>query len=231
MYCIKCGVKLADTESQCPLCQTTVYHPDISREEGKKLYPSQKYPAEPARSYWLQGLLIGAFLLPMLIVFLCDWQYSHNITWAGYVIGALLVGYVILILPTWFKKPNPVIFVPCGFVAAGLYLLYINQVTGGDWFLSFAFPVVGGMALIVTTVVTIEWYVKGGRLFLYGGALMILGGFMLLVEYLMTITFANVNFTGWSLYPLVSLVLLGGVLIFLGINAAAREMMERKFFF
>ena len=40
MYCVKCGVKLADSEKQCPLCQTLVFHPDITREEGEKLYPA-----------------------------------------------------------------------------------------------------------------------------------------------------------------------------------------------
>ena len=29
MYCIQCGVKLADSQSACPLCGTVVFHPDI----------------------------------------------------------------------------------------------------------------------------------------------------------------------------------------------------------
>ena len=39
MYCVRCGVKLADTEEKCPLCGTTVYHPDIRREE---VFPLEK---------------------------------------------------------------------------------------------------------------------------------------------------------------------------------------------
>jgi hypothetical protein len=38
-------------------------------------------------------------------------------------------------------------------------------------------------------------------------------------------------FSGWSVYTLIVLVLLGGTLIFLGINKTARERMERRFFF
>ena len=34
-------------------------------------------------------------------------------------------------LPLWFRRPNPVIFVPVDFAAIGLYLLYINFATGG----------------------------------------------------------------------------------------------------
>ena len=39
------------------------------------------------------------------------------------VAGALVVSYVVLALPVWFRRPNPVIFVPCDFAAAALYLL------------------------------------------------------------------------------------------------------------
>lgn len=230
MYCVKCGVKLADTEKVCPLCKTKVYHPDILQGEGNPLYPENVYPEEKGSGYWLQALLSIAFVLPMVIVFLCDMQFGGGLDWSGYVIGALLMGYVIAVLPSWFKNPNPVIFVPCSFLAVGLYLLYVNLAVEGNWFMSFAFPVVGVIALIVTTVVVISRYVKGGKLFLYGGASIALGGFMLLMEYLMSITFAKVYFVGWCWYPLVSLVLLGGFLIFLGICTPARETMERKFF-
>lgn len=227
---MKCGVKLADTEKVCPLCKTKVYHPDILQGEGNPLYPENVYPEEKGSGYWLQALLSIAFVLPMVIVFLCDMQFGGGLDWSGYVIGALIMGYVIAVLPSWFKNPNPVIFVPCSFLAVGLYLLYVNLAVEGNWFMSFAFPVVGVIALIVTTVVVISRYVKGGKLFLYGGASIALGGFMLLMEYLMSITFAKVYFVGWCWYPLVFLVLLGGFLIFLGICTPARETMERKFF-
>ena len=31
MYCIKCGVELADSEKKCPLCGTVVFNPELSR--------------------------------------------------------------------------------------------------------------------------------------------------------------------------------------------------------
>lgn len=230
MYCIKCGVKLADTEQQCPLCRTKVYHPDMEQVKGESLYPEKRYPASKPRSFGVPVLISVAFLLPILIVLLCDLRFSPSITWSGYVVGALFVAYVSFALPTWFVKPNPVIFVPCSFVAAGLYLLYINLATGGHWFMTFAFPVVGGVALIVCAVVTLLWYVRGGRYYIFGGASIALAGFVILIEYLLSITFENIAFVGWSFYASITLLLLGGVLIFFGISASAREMMERKFF-
>ena len=95
--------------------------------------------------------------------------------------------------------------------------------------MTFAFPVVGGICLITCTVVTLMRYIHRGKLYIFGGAFMVLGIFMLLIEYLLSITFA-LNFIGWSIYPLVVLLLFGGMLIFLEMNSNVREKIERKFF-
>ena len=59
---------------------------------------------------------------------------------------------------------------------------------------------------------------------------MALGAFLPLMELLMVITFRLPGFIGWSLYPLVALMLLGGALIFLAICRPARESAQRKLF-
>ncbi|MBQ2934052.1 MAG: hypothetical protein IJE02_05535 [Clostridia bacterium] len=230
MYCINCGVKLADTEKKCPLCNTVVYHPDIKQSPSRPLYPENKMPLNASNPKILNGVIIILFFIPMLVCFLSDIQFNKQLDWFGFVAGALLVAYVAFALPLWFKKPNPVIFVPCAFIAAALYVLYINLETGGKWFLSFAFPVIGGVCLIICTVITLFKYLQKGKLYILGGAFIALGAFMLLVEFLMVITF-KIGFIGWSVYPLVVLVLIGAALIYLAINASAREMMERKLFF
>lgn len=37
MYCIKCGVKLADSEKKCPLCNTIVCHPEFEPNPDRAL--------------------------------------------------------------------------------------------------------------------------------------------------------------------------------------------------
>jgi hypothetical protein len=171
-----------------------------------------------------------AYLIAIGVSLACDLQIGGGLTWAGYVIGGLLVSYVAIILPLWFKNPNPVIFVPCDFAAVGLYLLYINLATGGKWFLSFAFPVTGFIGLLVTAVVVLRRYIHRGRLYVFGGAIMALAAFMPLLEFLLSITFPAVGFIGWYLYPLIALGLLGAMLLFLAICRPARHTMARKFF-
>jgi hypothetical protein len=230
MYCVNCGVKLADTEKSCPLCGTAVYHPDFQQPEAKPLYPENRFPAPQARSRGGQIILTAMFLLPLLICLQCDLLIKGCVTWSGYVMGALMFGYVILVLPQWFRRRNPVVFCPIDFAAAGLYLWYICFATEGKWFWSFALPVVGVLGLLSTAVAALLRYVPRGLLFTLGGAFGVLGAFMPLMEVLLCLTFSPIHFLGWSLYPMTALVILGGTLIFLAINRRAREKMARKFF-
>lgn len=230
MYCVKCGVELADSENKCPLCNTEVYHPVVKQINKKPLYPSGILPRKPSIPRNLNGALVVLFLVPMIVCFIADLQINGEINWFGFVCGALLLSYISLALPLWFLKPNPVVFTPCSIVATILYLFYINLAVEGTWFFSFAFPVVGGVGIIVCAVVSLLRYLKRGRLYIFGGAFILLGVFVLLIEYLMTITF-TINFIGWSIYPLIVMVALGGLLIFFSINNQAREIMERKLFF
>ena len=230
MYCIQCGVKLADTEKRCPLCGTVPFHPDIPREQGTPLYTPDRYPRQQVSRKGVLGVVTILLMIPMLITLICDLGINARITWSGYVIGALGLGYVAAVLPLWFRRPNPAIFVPCDFLAVGAYVLYIDLSLKGGWFLGFAFPVIGYLGLLVSTVVILIRYTRRGALYIYGGALMALGAFLPLMELLMVITFRLPGFIGWSLYPLVALVLLGGALIFLAICRPARESAQRKLF-
>ena len=230
MYCIKCGVELADTEKKCPLCDTVVYHPEVKQGNSVPLYPKNNFPRPKPNSKVLCGALLILFLIPIFITIFADKQRDGVLNWSGYAIGALTLGYVFFALPLWFRKPNPVIFVACDFVASIVYLLYINLATGGKWFLSFAFPIMGGIALITTTVITLVYYLRRGRLYIFGGAFMALGALMPLIEFLLGITFGLISI-GWCVYPFVVLFFLGGMLIYLAINESAREAMERKLFF
>ncbi len=230
MYCINCGVKLSDTEKSCPLCGTVPYHPDLVRTEADSLYPKNKYPkTKKVSRMGIMAAITVVAIIPIVITLLCDLQLNSAVTWSAYVIGAILVGYVSFVLPFWFKKPNPIIFTALFFVTSGIYVLFINLINHGDWFLSFAFPTAGIIGLIITALVALTHYLKRGRLFIYGGAFIAVGCYMPLMELFLSITF-DFNFIWWSLYPLIPLVLIGLTLIFFGVSPAAREGVERRFF-
>ena len=169
MYCVKCGVALADTENKCPLCGTSVYHPDIVREKAEPTYPAYVKGREKMRPQGVLFILTILCLMPIAITLFCDLYFGNGLTWAGYPVGGIILFYSIFILPSWFYRPNPVIFCPISFGVLGAFLLYVNFQTEGDWFLTFAFPILVFVALLVCTVVTLLRYTRRGRLYIAGG--------------------------------------------------------------
>ena len=167
---------------------------------------------------------LGAFL-PLII----DLRLGGGVSWSGYVLGGIALVYIAMILPFWFKRPNPVIFVPCTFAAIALYLLLISLTTNGGWFLSFGFPVTAIAGVIVTAVVALCKYVRAGYFFISGGAVIAVGGYTVLIEMFLWITF-KVRFVFWSLYPLICYVAIGVLLIVIGACKPMREALRRKFF-
>lgn len=229
MYCIRCGVRLADTEQACPLCGTRCCHPDIPPVTAAPLYPPRSHPQAHVNPLGVMSALTLLLLLPVALCLLCDLRFHRAVTWSGYAVGGILLFYELFLLPGWFRKPNPVIFVPCAFAAILLYLLYIDLCTGGGWFLGFAFPLVGGLGVIVTALTALLKYLRRGKLYIFGSGSIALGSYLLPLEYLAARTF-GASFSGWSLYPFTALVLLGAYLFFLAICRPARESMSRKFF-
>lgn len=230
MYCANCGVKLADTEKRCPLCGTEAYHPDIERPEVAPLYPQDFVPKRELSKATIHIIILTLFLIPILVTLYSDFYVTRTITWSAYVIFSLLIVYVIFILPFWFKKPSPAVFVPIDFLVIELFLHYVNYVTGGDWFLSFAFPVVTYLGLIVTATCVLIYYLKKGHLYVIGGFFVALGLFMDIIELFIMITF-KLDFDGWSLYPMIPLVLIGLGMIAIATSRSARAMLARKLHF
>ena len=231
MYCIKCGVELAESEDVCPLCATRVYHPDIERPKAAPLFPNNPPEAHYTVTKW-GGLFIitSIFLLGLVMPLICDLSINGSVTWSGIVMAAILLTYVIMVLPFWFKSPNPVIFVPIDFAACELFLLYLNFYTEGDWFMPFALPTVGVCCLISTAVVTLCRYLRRGYLYIFGGATILSGFAVLLTEWLMNVTFGLHNKLVWSIYPFAAAVLIGLLLIIIAVSPKLRTSLQKKFF-
>lgn len=231
MYCVNCGVKLAEGERVCPLCQTEVYHPILGENSGERSYPTERIPPNRVSSWGSLFIITLLFVLPLIITPLSDIHVSDRMSWSWYVVLGTLLGYVIFILPMWFTHPNPVIFIPVDFAGAALYLLFIDFYTEGSrWFLPLAFPLTLGLAAIVCTAVTLLKYVKRGKLYIFGGSTIALALLLAMTELLIVDFFDSVSFVGWSLYPFLVLTLLGIALILIAIIRPLRESLEKKFF-
>ncbi len=229
MYCVKCGVELGRSEEKCPLCGTPVYYPD--REEIEPTYPKFEKSTDEISTRGVYFIITCLFFIAGVITIFCDMGIGPGITFSGYAVLGITLFYVLFILPGWFRRPSPAVFVPADFTAVGLYLFYVSLKTEGDWFLPFALPIVGGAALIFTAFAALLYYLKRGKLYIFGGTSIALGLFMPLIEYLIHVNFHithRVPFA-WSVYPAIALTLIGIMLIVVAIVKPFKDSL-RKFF-
>ncbi|MBQ2734589.1 MAG: hypothetical protein IJF33_02035 [Clostridia bacterium] len=229
MYCIKCGVELSDGQEICPVCNTRVYHPDLP-VSARPTYPKKEFASE---AFNRRGVLLAITVLcviPLLLPIVFDLIWHATVTWSGYVAGGVLLGYLAVLLPLWFKHPNPAIFVPCDFAALILYLLYIDLHTNGGWFLGFAFPVTAALGIITTVSAILNYYCKGARLYILGGGVIGIGIWTILIEFLIWTTFGVQSTVWWSLCSFLSLFLLGMLLIVIAIVKPLKESLYKIFF-
>lgn len=231
-YCVQCGVELMQGAKKCPLCATPVYLPNTEQSEQPLFSSPKSYQGEGSMVSRAGVMFVITLLtlLPLAICFLCDININGGITWSPYVMGGLILFYTILLLPFWFRRPNPVIFSSVDFGAIALYLLMVDLITEGGWFLPFAFPVVGGAGLIVVAVITLCHYLRRGHLYIFGGACIATGGLAVLIEFLMNLVFRTNSAFIWSQYPLITLFIIGMGLIIIAICRPLRESLKKKFF-
>ncbi len=230
MYCIQCGIELSPGQKMCPLCGTRVYHPDLPQIEGQETYPQTPFKPEAAGRRGILFVITVLCLLPLCLPLVFELFINHGILWSGYVAGAILLVYICLIFPFWFRKANPVIFLACDMAAAIAYLLYIDTEIGGGWFLTFAMPTALSLGAILLTVVALHYYVRRGYLFIYGGGTIALGVWTMMLEFLIHTIFRISTPVYWSLFSCASLLVLGLLMITIELVKPLKESLYRMFF-
>ena len=228
MFCMKCGAKLGEREIKCPLCGFPL--PKISPEQEKSLYPRTERPRQRED---FKGLLLFFTLLLCGgggAVLAMDLSAGGGISFSAWVLFGLLLFYIAFLLPRWFRKPNPVIFLPVfGVCMLGL-LWYLDFHYGSGWFFPLVLPLGAVFLLLLEAVVTLSRYVRGGKLYIYGGFFIALAFLSVATELMWRAFFASRICLTWSLIPLILLFLLGMGLIIIAIVPSFRAYVQRRFF-
>ena len=230
MYCVRCGVRLAEGVPSCPLCQTPVWNPEVpDRAEQPRTFSRTYPPAPKSIRYPILAFLTIFLMAVCLSVWIFCIKTRGAVSWSGLVMLGIALVYFSVIFPFWFEKSLPGVFVPLFFVLTCGYLLYINCYVGGHWFLSFAFPVVMVTGLLVTVGVLLYRHIKNRRLLITGGLFLGIGGACMLIELFESVSFHTRMFT-WSLYPVCFFGLFGVFLLLAAFIRPLRAYLERKFF-
>ncbi len=228
MFCPKCGTHLSENSRKCPLCLTVL--PELDQKKHAPFYPNTPRPREKEDFRALLFLVTLFFFIAGSVVLALDWIENGEIGFSFYVAAPLLILYASFLLPRWFRRPNPVIFLPIVFCCVMAALLYVDLRTQGGWFLSFAFPVLGGFFLFLEAAVALLYYLRGGRLYIFGGLFLSLGILSFVAEILYRVTFSLPVRLTYSILFLIFFSILGLGLIVIAIVPPYRRYFERRFF-
>lgn len=227
MFCVKCGVELADSENKCPLCNTPVYYPENARGELK--FPEYKNTREPINARGLSFVISFLAVIAAVICVICNITVSGELSWSIYAVSALALAYVIFVLPSWFRHPSVAVFVPTDCGAVAIFVGILAAVMRADWYFSFALPVIAFLTLIVSGVSILSYYLRRGYLYIWGGASILLGVFLPILELLLHLNFKIEGNFHWSFYPCTALILIGIMLIVIAIVKPFRESLRKIF--
>lgn len=156
-YCVNCGVKLEETLTKCPLCNTPVYHPQEEKTEKKvPPYPSERGTVEKVKRTDLAILLIVLFGSTAVGCGLLNLFVYKGSLWSLYVIGACLVFLVFSIPIMVYRKLPYILMVLIDGCEVLFYLALVAWVNHGmDWYVQIAVPVI----LLGTVLVAVLLYV------------------------------------------------------------------------
>lgn len=156
-YCVNCGVKLEETLTKCPLCNTPVYHPQEEKTEKKvPPYPSERGTVEKVKRTDIAILLIVLFGNTAVGCGLLNLFVYKGSLWSLYVIGACLVFLVFSIPIMVYRKLPYILMVLIDGCAVLFYLALVAWVNHGmDWYVQIAVPII----LLGTVLVAVLLYV------------------------------------------------------------------------
>lgn len=232
-YCVHCGVKLADSEKDCPLCFTPVNDPSReSTEDAIPAFPERLDKPRGKINIRFLTLLVAVMLLfPLMVVIIIDVLYNNNLTWSLYVLGAEVCVWSFIILPLNCSSLIPYPYIAICYAVTLGYVFLIHLVSHGNgWFANLAFPL-SIIAIIFTLLSTsvvrnrrINKLGRAGILFLFLSILLV--GVDATVVYFLTETLHP----SWSWYVSIPVFAFG--LMLLGVSRSVRicEWIRRKLF-
>ena len=230
-YCVNCGVELDKTAAFCPLCHTPVINPNQPPDlHSPTPFPTERREVPPANKREL-ALLISAMLASVAIccgtlnLFL---RAGH--VWSLYVIGAAVMLWVWLVPPLIFRNIPAKLELIADCLAIAVYVLLICiDLSGWDWYLHFALPVI---CLLCALALFLEHQLREvGRSILSSATLCILsvGVFVIGLEFFGDLYFQGSWAPGWSLIVLTVCAALAIPLLVIRRVPTLREEVRRRF--
>lgn len=229
-YCVNCGVKLAETEAKCPLCDTPVVNPrepDVGKGPGAYADTVEYIALQHIDRRYLGKLLVVLVAACMAILVLCDLLTLGAVTWFRY---AVIAG-VYLICSFGFLYAKSMYLAISLWTVGNLFLLgTIAWLTDGmPWFYYLAAPLALAAGLYLLFCL---WSLKKKKNLLRntGFCLLICGIALIGIEILTDLHMYDAVSLFWSIYAMLPVTALSIFLIAISFNKRLLDQIRRRVF-
>ncbi|AHC15212.1 DUF6320 domain-containing protein [Salinispira pacifica] len=179
-YCVECGVELAASEPECPLCHTPVMKKNYQIDTEQDLYPVTKQaPQPPKPASNIMGLFTILFILAGIISITVDVAPDSSADWAGIVLLSLSFAWLILAFPLLFLRKSIGAALTADMVTTASYLFLLDIITGySGWGI-----LASSSILTVTAILVVPTILRGGK-GLFAAVLdgLILASYLLIIQ-------------------------------------------------
>lgn len=233
-YCVNCGVRLADSEKVCPLCDTEVHNPKKPWTDPPKRPYSNRVDTIVERVDRNFGVLLASLflLIPVIVTVLSDLMTSASISWSAYVVGACAIAFIVILLPMLFKRPRPYLSVALDTFAVLLYLMLIDYFTGGSsWFLTLALPITLFTAALSALVIFVLRLKEYPNLYKASAVLSSAGVLCVALDLILKAHHSLPMLPFWSLFALAPCIVLSVMMIFVERHKTLKDKIRRRLFY
>jgi hypothetical protein len=138
--------------------------------------------------------------------------------------------FIFIVFPFYFKRYHTVIFLSVNCAAVLLYLLFIEKMNGGHWFLGIGMPIT--VAASIGIIILALLFTRGMTLLKKSASVFFaVGLFVLVVEVIIRLNEAGPFKLHWSFYALIPFLVLGAASMILEHRKNFKEEIRRRLFY
>ncbi len=128
-YCVRCGVRLDEGLTFCPLCRTALPEEFIEKEQGDETISLEDMSVTrevkvPSRLFAAVSTLL--LIIPLGITLIIDMSLSGTVTWSYYIMISILLLWIMLLQPFLHHRYRVFRSIINNFLAIAVFLLLID---------------------------------------------------------------------------------------------------------
>lgn len=236
-YCVECGVRLADSEAVCPLCNTKVINPNnpSGSTTADRPYPSNiEQQITGLKRRELAWVLMFFLLLPVgatVIIDLLTGSSPFALNWSLIVIGAGALLGVWILVPLLFSHINLYAAIAVDFLAVAGFLAIIAVYAGSwEWCLKLGIPIAICTGITVCVIAAIIRSARLRPLTRAALSFITLGVYIVALE--LIIDYASYGYLAirWSVYVIVPLLFVALLLFYISRKPRLMDELRRRLF-